>query len=248
VALANARRFDVEHSTASLLTSALHPGELPKVPGFEVASRYIPAEGRVAGDWFDAFDLPWGSFLVGIGDVGGHGIPAASLMAQLGNAARGLALSGGRVGSVIKGLAELTLRDDAHRFETALYGLLAPAEGGFLWSSAGHIPPLAFGPALSRWLSFVTHPPFGTGVWAEPPESYHQLDPEEGLILLTDGVVERRGSDIAAGLDQLRKFVTEHAGLSADLLADGIVAEFCGTPRDDCCILPLRRSALGPTS
>ena len=75
-ALRNARRFDLEHSTASLLTEALLPAELPDVAGYETATRYIPAEGRVAGDWFDVAQLPNGAFLVGVGDVGGHGLPA----------------------------------------------------------------------------------------------------------------------------------------------------------------------------
>ena len=49
VALSNARRYDLERSTASLLTEAVLPRELPEIPGYEVASRYIPAEGR--GPW-----------------------------------------------------------------------------------------------------------------------------------------------------------------------------------------------------
>ena len=131
VALRNARRYDLERSTARLLSEAVLPPELPQVSGYEVASRYIPAEGRVAGDWFDVARLPSGKFLVGIGDVGGHGISAASLMAQLRNAARGLAIGGAGPGDIIRGLAELTLMDDAHGFATALYGSLDLDEGSF---------------------------------------------------------------------------------------------------------------------
>ena len=122
-ALRNARRYDLEHSTASLLTEALLPGELPEVAGYQTATRYIPAEGRVAGDWFDVAQLPNGAFLVGVGDVGGHGLPAASLMLQLRNAARGLAIGGGRPAEVIHGLAQLTLMDEAHGYATALIRL-----------------------------------------------------------------------------------------------------------------------------
>ena len=56
--------------------------------GYHAATRYIPAEGHVAGDWFDVAQLPSGAFLVGVGDVGGHRLPAASLMLQLRNATR----------------------------------------------------------------------------------------------------------------------------------------------------------------
>jgi serine phosphatase RsbU (regulator of sigma subunit) len=84
-------------------------------------------------------------------------------MAQLRNAARGLAVGGGGPAHIIHGLAELTFMDEAHGFATALYGLLYPDEGTFLWSSAGHIPPLVFGGGSAHWLSFAEHPPLGCG-------------------------------------------------------------------------------------
>ena len=241
VALRNARRYDLERSTARLLSEAVLPRELPQVSGYEVASRYIPAEGRVAGDWFDVARLPSGKFLVGIGDVGGHGISAASLMAQLRNAARGLAIGGGGPGEIIRGLAELTLMDDAHGFATALYGSLSPDEGSFLWSSAGHIPPLLFGSGFASWLAFAEHPPLGVQLVNEPAVRRQQIGPAEGLLLLTDGVVERRGADIAEGLEQLRTFVVEHASRGTQFLANSVVSEFCSAPQDDCCIVVLRR-------
>ncbi len=241
VALRNARRYDLERSSARLLSEAVLPRELPQVSGYEVASRYIPAEGRVAGDWFDVARLPSGKFLVGIGDVGGHGISAASLMAELRNAARGLAIGGVGPGCIIRGLAELTLMDDAHGFATALYGSLEPDEGDFLWSSAGHIPPLLFGSGFASWLAFAEHPPLGTQLVNEPPVRRHQIEPAKGVLLLTDGVVERRGADIADGLEQLRTFVAQHAADGARSLADSVVSEFCSAPQDDCCIVILRR-------
>ncbi len=146
----------------------------PDISGYEVASRYIPAEGRVAGDWFDVARLPSGQFVVGIGDVGGHGINAASLMAQLRNAARGLAIGGAGPEDIIRGLAELTLMDDAHGFATALYGSLDPDEGSFFWSSAGHIPPLIFGSGFASWLSYAQHPPLGVQMVSKPRLNRHQ--------------------------------------------------------------------------
>ena len=240
VALRNARRYDLERSTATLLSEAVLPRELPDISGYEVASRYIPAEGRVAGDWFDVARLPSGSVLVGIGDVGGHGISAASLMAELRNAARGLAIGGGGPGDIIRGLDELTLMDDAHGFATALYGSLDPDDGSFLWSSAGHIPPLLFGSGFASWLAFAEHPPLGVQMVSEPRVSRHQIVPAEGLVLITDGVVERRGADIGDGLEQLSTLVAGHGAASAQFLADAIVAEFCVAPYDDCCIVVLR--------
>ncbi len=61
-------------------------------------------------------------------------------------------------------------------------------------------------------------------------------------MLLTDGVVERRGADIGEGLDQLSDFVARNSAATVQALADLIVAEFCQTRHDDCCIVVLRRA------
>ena len=98
IALDNARRFDEERRTARTLTEALLPGRLPDLPGYRCATRYLPAAGNVCGDWFDMLRTPTGKVMFGVGDAAGHGIPAASLMAKLRNAARGLALAGHRPG------------------------------------------------------------------------------------------------------------------------------------------------------
>ena len=74
-----------------------------------------------------------------------------------------------------------------------------------------------------------------------PAVRRQQIGPAEGLLLLTDGVVERRGADIAEGLEQLRTFVVEHASRGTQFLANSVVSEFCSAPQDDCCIVVLRR-------
>jgi serine phosphatase RsbU (regulator of sigma subunit) len=75
---------------------------------------------------------------------------------------------------------------------------------------------------------------------SETKVNSHQIAPAEGLVLITDGVVERRGADIGDGLDQLSNLVAGDAAASAQFLADAIVAEFCRAPYDDCCIVVLR--------
>jgi GAF domain-containing protein len=242
VALMNARRYDVEHTTANLLTETLLPGVLPRVPGYEVAARFVPADGRVAGDWFDVLPLPWGPFLFGVGDVGGHGIRAAALMTQLRNAARGLALAGSSPGRILHGLAQLTRIDAAQGFATSLYGLLEPDEGLVRWSSAGHLPPLAFDDGNARWLELADHPPFGLPARSAPAERTLSLAFGDGFLLVTDGVVERRGVHIDNGLEKLRVFVAARAALGARGLVSAIVADFCRAPTDDCCVVVIRRA------
>ena len=94
VALAIAGRFQREHETAVALTQAVLPDEAVSIPMFDTASRYLPSGAAVAGDWFDIIRIAPDRYLVGVGDAAGHGIEAASLMAELRNAARGLAIRG----------------------------------------------------------------------------------------------------------------------------------------------------------
>ncbi len=74
---------DRERTLAETLTRALLPAELPRLAGIELAARYQPAEsGPVGGDWYDAFTLRGERVGLVVGDVGGHGVEAASTMAR----------------------------------------------------------------------------------------------------------------------------------------------------------------------
>ena len=63
--------------------------------GLQLAGRYLPASREsLGGDWYDAFVIAGGKVVVAIGDVVGHGIPAAAVMAQLRTALRAYAVEG----------------------------------------------------------------------------------------------------------------------------------------------------------
>ncbi|HET9249581.1 MAG TPA: GAF domain-containing protein, partial [Actinomycetota bacterium] len=106
VRLSNRSRIVIEAFQRTFL-----PDVLPFIPGFRVATRYLPAATAVGvgGDWFDAFVRPEGDIVVVIGDVAGHGLPAASLMGKMRNALRAHALMGGTA------LDILVRADEFHR-------------------------------------------------------------------------------------------------------------------------------------
>jgi serine phosphatase RsbU (regulator of sigma subunit) len=76
-----------------LLREHLLPDRLPDAPGLAMAARYRPGERltQMGGDWYDAIALPGGDVGLVIGDVVGHGIGAATLMAELRSALRAYA-------------------------------------------------------------------------------------------------------------------------------------------------------------
>jgi GAF domain-containing protein len=240
VALDNAHRLQEEHDRAELLTQALLPARMPDIPGFRYAARYVPSSGAVCGDWYDALALGDGLFLLGVGDAAGHGLIAASVMAELRNAARGLAAAGRSPGQLMGDLSALAGDVDPERFATVTYAQLDTARSSLRWSLAGHPPPLLVDADGARYLELASGPPLGlfTGRY---PEVETTLAAGDLVVLFTDGVVERRGEALDVGLERLRQVVLVGGTRTVDDLADQIVRELCQQHEDDCSIFVLRR-------
>ena len=78
------RSYDEEHRIAVTLQRSLLQSRLPDVPGVELAVRYEPAgaQTEVGGDFYELTMLD-GRLLVAIGDVAGHSLHAATVMAEV---------------------------------------------------------------------------------------------------------------------------------------------------------------------
>lgn len=82
VAIENSRLYSQRSSIARTLQQSLLPEQLPEIPGYELASVYLPAmEGSlVGGDFYDVWPVGE-SWMIIIGDVTGKGVEAAALTA-----------------------------------------------------------------------------------------------------------------------------------------------------------------------
>jgi serine phosphatase RsbU (regulator of sigma subunit) len=243
-ALAESRsRLAREHEAVVTLQAAILPRELPPVWGTDVAADYVAAAGNleVGGDWFDVFVLPDGVVAVAIGDVAGKGIQAAQIMAQLRAAGRVAALGGQDSAGVLSCQNALMLAADLGPFATAVFALYHPATGLLSWASAGHLPPLLLSGGAATLLEGPARVPLGF----IPEPGYLAIEttlaPGDRLVLYTDGLVERRGESIVAGLDRLVS-VAPHEGAAEtachQLLAVLGVVDGSG---DDVCVLTLDR-------
>jgi signal transduction protein with GAF and PtsI domain len=96
LAIDHARVYAREHRIAETLQNSLLPATLPRLPGLDVAARYLPAaeEARVGGDWYDVLPVPGGGVGLVMGDVAGKGLAAASMVGRLRSALRAYALEG----------------------------------------------------------------------------------------------------------------------------------------------------------
>jgi PAS domain-containing protein len=244
--IANAEAREAEHRVAEELQRWMLQQELPTVPGVEFAARYQPAtEGMVAGgDWYDVTPLPDGALALTIGDVVGHGVPAAAEMGQLRSAVRAYALTTGTdPAELLRQVNAFVAATGLGEMTTLGYLAAEPAAGVAHWVSAGHCPLLMVGPGGGA--HFVVDDglttPLGVIDPDCPPAAEIAFGPGTTLVLYTDGLVERRKRDIDEGLALLRKTAEGFAG-PVEELCDHLLAECLPTEErpDDVALLVLR--------
>ncbi len=233
----------VERAAADMLERSLLPQRLPYCPGLEFAARYVPQEGRaVGGDWYDAFTLPSGALWVVIGDVAGHGLPAAVVMGRVRSTVRAYALEGYPPDNVL-GLVDRKVQHfEVDTMITLECAVSRPPYDQFQVVSAGHPPPiLAQSDQPATIVDIDVRPPLGIGSGRQPAPTRLSLPPGGVLVLYTDGVVERRGEGLDVGLERLR------AAVSADKpegVCRTVMREMVGSyrPEDDVALVVVQRT------
>ena len=191
---------------AEALQRRLLPERLTDVAGAELASRYLPASGEsLGGDWYDAFVLSGGRIVAVVGDVVGHGLGAAALMAQLRTALRAYAAEGHPPASTVERVNRLMWQLGPTAMTTLVYTVIDPVQQTLDVVNAGHPPPLVISPqGEPDYLPLQG----GLALGASPVVSYrtetHAFPTGSTVLLYTDGLVERRGKSIDDGLDELR--------------------------------------------
>ncbi|MFD3717176.1 SpoIIE family protein phosphatase [Streptomyces sp. NPDC058674] len=206
-ALERARRYDSEAALARGLQAALLPHRLPVLDHVETVGRYLPGtQGMdVGGDWYDVIETGAGLLALVIGDVQGHGVAAAATMGQLRSAVRAFALSGSTPEEVMSGTNQLLIDLDPGQFASCCYVLLDPVTGGARAVRAGHPQPLLRHPdGRTEVLELAGGVVLGIDPEASYPVTEMRLATGSVLALYTDGLVEKPGTDIDAGVEGLR--------------------------------------------
>jgi serine phosphatase RsbU (regulator of sigma subunit) len=224
-----------ERDQANLLTKvlelALRPEPPRAVPNLVAGSVYQPASdtAKVGGDWHDVVVLPKDRILLTVGDVVGHGVDAVEDMTQLRFATRTLAYGQHSPASILTELAEITATATRGQFATAVVAIYDPRGENLTYARAGHPPP-----ALRRaadgdvaWLEEAAGEPLRPDVCSPYTEAVVGFARGDLLILYSDGLIERRGTTIDAGLDRL-------AATLATWSVPGNLEGFCHRLIEDC--------------
>ncbi|SEN81654.1 fused response regulator/phosphatase [Actinacidiphila rubida] len=233
------RSYRQEHTLALTLQRTFLPVSLPRTSLADLAVRYLPANrtAEIGGDFYEALTVPDG-LLLAVGDVAGHSLDAAVVMGELRHALRAYALEGHAPDGILTRLDNLLYRVDATMGATVCVAVLGGDGTTLRIANAGHLPPLLREPdGTTRYVT--RHGPMLGLQLPHPPAEELAVRRGSQIVMVTDGLVERRGTDLDSDL-----------GRMADVLAGGpddveevcelMLRHFPPDGRDDVALLTAR--------
>ncbi|NJP65332.1 SpoIIE family protein phosphatase [Streptomyces spiramenti] len=235
-ALARTHVFETERELSADLQHTMAPAANPDIPGAQLIARYVPTGGglQIGGDWYDVIPLPSDRVALVIGDVQGHDVRAAAIMAQLRIALRAYAAEGHRPDTVLsrasRFLSGMPLSGDA-RFATCLYLEADPRTGTLDVARAGHPDPavrLGDGTPVQR--PTVGGPPLGIVPDWSYPTTRITLQRDETLLMFTDGLLETGGHTLDTGWARLAGILRGEPADDLEKLADRLIEGVHGPP------------------
>ena len=220
---------------------SLLPKTNPMIQGFDIAGTSLYCD-ETGGDYYDFINLSEDRMAVVVGDVSGHGVSSALLMAT----ARALimlrASMPGRAASIINDVNKHLSLDtyDTDNFMTFFYCELAPAVQEVCWIRAGHDPALIYDPDTDTFDELKGHGlAVGVDYKFEYEEFQRTLTAGQVILIGTDGIWEMRDeADDMFGKKRLKEIIrTNYSATAKEIIRiiSETLQEFRGSkqPEDD---------------
>jgi serine phosphatase RsbU (regulator of sigma subunit) len=242
-----ARLQTLEHSAEELeaIRAALTPTKLPDLPGVDAAAAFVPSELGVSGDFYLLTNGPDGSTVAVVGDVAGHGPPAARLATFIRARFAAFAANTSDPAELLT-LANAALLDRPGRereLVSAVCLRLRPRETTVSWARAGHPRPIWL-PQLDEIQGDGSTFLLGAEEGLELRNADVSLAGREGIVVYTDGVTDLRRGREMLGLDGLQRLIAPLIGLAAQAMVSEVeraILAWAERPiRDDLCVLVLK--------
>lgn len=172
---------------------------------------------EVGGDYYDFIPITDMDMGVAIGDVTGHGVGAALLMANFRACLRIESRNNFAIRTILGKVNDFLYETNLpESFVTAVYGVLDRRHHNFCYANAGHNPPFR----LRRDGSVDLLEEGGLLLGAFPDVSYKEtvlpLAPGDILVFYTDGVTEAQdAAGVEFGFERLKSLVIEYRDLPA---------------------------------
>ena len=239
-------RMRLRHSLvlAQEVQQNLLPSETPTVEGLDIAAHATYCD-ETGGDYFDFLDingLPETTAAIAVGDVAGHGVPAAMLMATARGILQSRCQQPGSLADLLTHLNDLLVEGTGGEgFMTMLLMTVDAKRKEMRWATAGHEVPVIYDPDLNEFIELKSH---GMVLGIEKNNTYHEeiyTDVKSGQIYLalTDGLWETFSKDREMfGMERVQDMLRRLAHLSAEEISQRITQEmiaFRGAerPEDD---------------
>ncbi len=227
----NARMWH-EFSVARDMQAQMLPKEFPRVAGLELGARSIPTK-EVGGDFYDFIEFGNGRLGIVVGDVSGHGVPAAMVMTAAMSAVRFAAEEKKRTDEALVLVNNRLHKDIQNNMFVALfYGIYDAHTRRFHYTNAGQTMPylcrngqVTFLPQAERGDRF----PLGIIPSVQYEQLSVQLQPGDLLVSYTDGIVDAmNGHDETFGFERLSRLLCHSVNLQPDAIIDHLVDEVKG--------------------
>jgi len=237
-----------EFQKAVQIQKSLLPGKAPKINGYQIAGRSLPAE-LVGGDFYEYFRFDEGNFGIGIGDVSGHGLAAAlSVRDVIIGLHMGLA-SEHKTVPIIKKLNKVLYNKKYESNYVSVFIGEIESDGHLFYLNAGHPSPF-----IVTDSEIIDLKPSGIVLgFLESIDLYRlhtHLEPGSILTLYTDGVTERENSqDDHYGLDNLKDLIFQNKNCTPSDLVERVfksIHEFGNKSKltDDATIVVVKRDKI----
>jgi serine phosphatase RsbU (regulator of sigma subunit) len=206
--------------------------DLPTIEGYEFAVHFKPHSG-VSGDFYEVITLKNGHVLVVIGDVSGHGMQAALVVATALKTLRFLARNTTNMGNLLIQFND-EIRPDLlpGQFITLFAAELDPVTGSVSAIRAGHHPGILLSADSDTVLRKVGRQGMAIGLAAGPifAGSMHaevvHLQPGDVLVQYTDGLTEAMDTDnVEFGETRLYASLFTHIHKTTQEMVDGIAGD-----------------------
>lgn len=205
---------------------SLLPAQTPEIPGLEIATSYLTSD-QAGGDYFDFLKFPDGSWGIIIADVSGHGAAAATVMAMFHGILHAYAGPDRSPDSILRWAnTRLFEAGIEGTFITAFLGIYDPRTATVRFARSGHNPPLLKDGRTGHVRVIEEAGALPLGVFDPYDISCQaiELQPNDTLILYTDGITEAFDASRAMfGEARLRESL-DHCSGAPDCVVDSVHA------------------------
>ena len=230
----------------------LLPKDYPRISGLDVAGKSIYCD-ETGGDYFDFIEFKetdHEKLGVVVGDVAGHGVSSALLMATVRSALRQRIELPGSISQVMADVNKQLVGDFAEsgQFVTLFYLVIDPSRKVIEWVRAGHDPAIYYNPAADQ---FIELDGFGMALGVEKDSQYEENRQNDfsrgGIIVLgTDGIWETRNErGQMFGRTALCDVIRKHSAAGAGDILEASFEEIenfstAGKPEDDVTLVVIK--------